>query len=74
MIELIRREQAEGVLDDRLSVEWVQQVLWGVSYTAFEQVEQGALAEFDVAATVTRTLEQGITVQSGDRAEAAQQS
>lgn len=61
VIDLIRRGQAEGVFDDQLSAEWIQQVLWGVSYTAFEQVEQGALAKFDVAATVIRTLEQGIT-------------
>lgn len=74
VIELIRRGQAEGVFDDQLSAEWMQQVLWGVSYTAFEQVEQGALAKFDVAATVTRTLEQGITAQSSGRAEAEQQS
>ncbi|MEU2510590.1 TetR/AcrR family transcriptional regulator [Streptomyces syringium] len=74
VIELIRRGQAEGVFDDQLSAEWMQQVLWGVSYTAFEQVEQGTLAKFDVAATVTRTLEQGITAQSSGRAEAEQQS
>jgi AcrR family transcriptional regulator len=61
VIDLIRRGQAEGVFDDQLSAEWIQQVLWGVSYTAFEQVEQGALAKFDVVATVTRTLEHGIT-------------
>jgi AcrR family transcriptional regulator len=74
VIGLIRRGQAEGMFDDQLSAEWIQQVLWGVSYTAFEQVEQGTLAKFDVAATVTRTLEQGITAQSSDRAEAEQQS
>lgn len=61
VIDLIRRGQAEGVFDDQLTAEWIQQVLWGVAYTAFEQLAQGALAKFDVAATVTRTLEQGIT-------------
>ncbi|WP_199435053.1 TetR/AcrR family transcriptional regulator [Qaidamihabitans albus] len=65
VIELIRRGQAQGVFDDQLSAEWIQQVLWGVSYTAFEQVEQGVLAKFDVATTVTRTLEQGITAKAG---------
>jgi len=63
VIDLIRRGQAEGVFDDQLSAEWMQQVLWGVSYTAFEQVEQGSLAKFDVVATVTRTLERGIVAQ-----------
>lgn len=61
VIDLIRRGQSEGVFDTQLSAEWMQQVLWGVAYTAFEQVERGALAKFDVTATVTRTLEQGIT-------------
>lgn len=62
----IRRGQAEGVFDDQLTTEWIQQVLWGVSYTAFEQVTLGALAKFDVAATVARTLERGIVAQSGE--------
>ena len=62
------RGQAEGVFDDQLSAEWIQQVLWSVTYTAFEQVAQGSLAKFDVAATVTRTLERGITVHNGDAA------
>lgn len=66
VIELIRRGQDEGVFDDQLSAEWMQQVLWGVSYTAFEQVAQGVLTKFDVAATVTRTLEQGITAKAGE--------
>jgi AcrR family transcriptional regulator len=61
VIELIRRGQVENVFDSQLSAEWIQQVLWGVAYTAFEQVEHGALAKFDVAATVSRTLEHGIT-------------
>ncbi|MGX8909408.1 TetR/AcrR family transcriptional regulator [Streptomyces netropsis] len=67
VIDLIRRGQAEGVFDDQLTAEWIQQVLWGVTYTAFEQVERGALAKFDVTATVTRTLEQGITATAGAR-------
>lgn len=68
VIDLIRRGQAEGVFDDQLTAEWIQQVLWGVAYTAFEQVAQGALAKFDVAATVTRTLERGITAPAEEEA------
>lgn len=63
VLDLIRRGQGEGAFDDQLTAEWIQQVLWGVVYTAFEQVDQGALKKFDVAATVTRTLERGITAQ-----------
>lgn len=64
VIGLIRRGQAEGVFVDQLTAEWIQQVLWGLAYTAFEQVAQGALAKFDVVATVTRTLERGITTRT----------
>ncbi|MFC9943326.1 TetR/AcrR family transcriptional regulator [Streptomyces pratensis] len=69
VIGLIRRGQAEGVFDDQLTAEWIQQVLWGVTYTAFEQVERGTLPKFDVAATVTRTLERGVTTTAGVRPE-----
>ncbi|MFJ7199947.1 MULTISPECIES: TetR/AcrR family transcriptional regulator [unclassified Streptomyces] len=74
VIELICRGQAEGVFDDQLTAEWIQQVLWAVSYTAFEQVEQGTLAKFDLTATVARTLERGITAQVGERALSEPQS
>ncbi|RMB72150.1 TetR/AcrR family transcriptional regulator [Rhodococcus sp. SBT000017] len=65
VIELIRRGQAEGVFDSEVTAEWMQQVLWGISYTAFEQVAQGSLAKFEVVATVNRTLERGITALPG---------
>lgn len=66
VLALIRRGQAEGVFDDQLTAEWIQQVLWAVCYTAFEQVARGELPKFDVTATVTRTLERGITVRNGE--------
>ncbi|MFH9618230.1 TetR/AcrR family transcriptional regulator [Streptomyces pratensis] len=69
VIDLIRRGQADGVFDDQLTAEWIQQVLWGVTYTAFEQVERGSIPKFDVVATVTRTLEKGIIAAAGARAE-----
>lgn len=68
VIDLIRRGQAEGVFDDQVSAEWIQQVLWGLCYTAFEQVAQGSLAKIDVTATVTRTLERGVTIHTGEPA------
>ena len=61
VIDLIRRGQAAGVFDDQLTAEWIQEVLWGLAYTAFEQVALGSLAKFELVATVTRTLERGIT-------------
>lgn len=66
VLDLIRRGQADGVFDAEVSAEWIQQVLWGVSYTAFEQLASGAMARFDVPATVTRTLEHGIAARPAE--------
>lgn len=60
VLALIRRGQEEGVIDSRLGVEWIHEVLWSLCNTAFEQVERGSLPKFDVPATVIRTLEHGI--------------
>lgn len=61
VMELIQRGQAEGAFDPEVSAAWIQQVLWGVCYTAFEQVEGGLLGRHEVVPTVIRTLERGIT-------------
>ncbi|MCP2165207.1 transcriptional regulator, TetR family [Goodfellowiella coeruleoviolacea] len=61
VLGLIRRGQADGVFDAEVSAGWLQQVLWALLYTAFEQVERGTLARYDVVPTVLRTLERGIT-------------
>ncbi|GAB3267223.1 TetR/AcrR family transcriptional regulator [Kineosporia babensis] len=60
VIDLIRRGQAAGDFDVEVGAEWIQQVLWGICYTAFEQVEAGTLAKHEVVPTVIRTLERGI--------------
>ncbi len=60
VMELILRGQAAGVFDAEVSAAWIQQVLWGICYTAFEQVEGGLLARHEVVPTVIRTLERGI--------------
>ncbi|MCE0539331.1 TetR/AcrR family transcriptional regulator [Kineosporia rhizophila] len=61
VIMLIRRGQQEGVFDAEASAEWIQQMLWATCFTAFEQVQGGAMAKFDVVPTVVRTLERGIS-------------
>lgn len=60
VLALIQRGQADGVFAADVSALWLQQVLWALLYTAFEQVERGTLARFDVVPTVLRTLERGI--------------
>ena len=60
MIELVERGQAEGVFDRQVSAEWIQQVLWALVYTGIEEVEKGRMPRHGVAATVIRTLENGI--------------
>lgn len=60
VIELIERGQAEGCFDPQVSAEWIQQVLWALVYTGIEQVEAGRMSRHGVAATVIRTLVNGI--------------
>ncbi|WP_433254129.1 TetR/AcrR family transcriptional regulator [Streptosporangium sp. CA-135522] len=61
-VGLIERGQAEGVFDPELSPEWIQQLLWALTYTGWEAAEKGMLPRHSVAATVTRTFENGVTV------------
>ncbi|GAA4222625.1 AcrR family transcriptional regulator [Streptosporangium album] len=64
-IGLIERGQAEGVFDPQLSAEWIQQVLWSLTYTGWEAAEKGLLPRHDVTPTVTRTFESGMVVTGG---------
>ncbi|MBB2915336.1 AcrR family transcriptional regulator [Streptosporangium becharense] len=60
VIVLIRRGQSEGVFDPEVSAGWIQQVLWGLVYTAAEEVDKGNLPRHVATATVIRTLENGV--------------
>ncbi|MFD8558658.1 TetR/AcrR family transcriptional regulator [Streptosporangium canum] len=58
--DLIRRGQDEGVFDRASSPEWIQHVIWAVTYTGWEAAEKGELPRHGVAATVIRTFENGM--------------
>ena len=60
MIELIERGQADGVFDPDLRPQWIQHALWSLVYAGIEDVEDGKMSRHAVAATVIRTLENGI--------------
>ncbi|GAA2691191.1 MULTISPECIES: TetR/AcrR family transcriptional regulator [Nonomuraea] len=59
-IGLIERGQAEGVFDPSLSPEWIQHVLWALTYTGWEAAEKGELPRHGVTAVVIRTFEKGV--------------
>ncbi|WP_244312403.1 TetR/AcrR family transcriptional regulator [Microbispora hainanensis] len=61
-VGLIERGQAEGVFDAGVSAEWIQQVLWALTYTGWEAAEKGLLPRHGVAAAVTRAFESGMVV------------
>jgi len=59
---LIARGQSEGVFDPDVSVDWIQQTLWALTYTGGEAGAKGQLPRHGVAAVVIRTFERGIAV------------
>ncbi|MFG1821874.1 TetR/AcrR family transcriptional regulator [Microbispora bryophytorum] len=59
-VSLIERGQAEGVFDPGVSAEWIQQVLWALTYTGWEAAEKGLLPRHGVAAAVTHAFESGM--------------
>ncbi|WP_326819854.1 TetR/AcrR family transcriptional regulator [Streptosporangium sp. NBC_01756] len=59
-VGLIERGQADGVFDPQLSAEWIQQVLWALTYTGWEAAEKGLLSRHGVTPAVTRTFENGV--------------
>lgn len=61
---LIERAREEGAVDPAMSVDWVQQVLWAVTYTGGEAGAKGQIARGGVADLVTRTFEGGVTPRS----------
>ncbi|MFF4775504.1 TetR/AcrR family transcriptional regulator [Microtetraspora fusca] len=63
-LSLIERGQAEGVFDPQVSAEWIQQMLYAITYTGWEAAEKGLLPRHGVTSTVIRTFENGLTARS----------
>jgi AcrR family transcriptional regulator len=61
-IALIERGQADGVFDPQVSAVWIRHVLWALVYTGVEEAASGRLPRHGVTATVIRTFENGIVV------------
>lgn len=57
---LLRRGQAEGLLDAEVSVEWIEHVLWAHVCAGCMAVSGGTLPRHGASAWVIRTLENGI--------------
>ncbi|MFI6376514.1 TetR/AcrR family transcriptional regulator [Streptomyces sp. NPDC050546] len=57
---LIRRGQAEGLLDAEVSAEWIEHVLWAHVCAGCMAVSGGTLPRHGASAWVIRTLENGI--------------
>lgn len=60
IIELIKRGQTEGVFSKDVTSEWIQQVIWAIIYTAFEQVNKGAIDKYQLVTIIITTLQSGI--------------
>ncbi|WP_433420763.1 TetR/AcrR family transcriptional regulator [Microtetraspora malaysiensis] len=61
-LSLIERGQAEGVFDPQVSAEWIQEMLYAITYTGWEAAERGLLPRHGVTSTVIRTFENGLAV------------
>ncbi|MGV9308980.1 MULTISPECIES: TetR/AcrR family transcriptional regulator [unclassified Nonomuraea] len=61
-LDLIKRGQEEGVFDPAASPEWIQRVVWALTYTGWEAAEKGELPRHGITATVIRTFESGVVV------------
>ncbi|MFD0267411.1 TetR/AcrR family transcriptional regulator [Streptomyces sp. NPDC127106] len=58
--QLIRRGQAEGLLDAEVSGDWIEHVLWAHVSAGCTAVSGGTLPRHGASAWVIRTLENGI--------------
>ncbi|MCP3805559.1 TetR family transcriptional regulator [Allokutzneria sp. A3M-2-11 16] len=58
---LIKRGQADGTFDAGADPSWIESVLWSLVYSACDAVGRGRMPRHGAAATVIRTLEQGIS-------------
>jgi AcrR family transcriptional regulator len=62
VLDLIKRGQAEGVFDPGQKPEWIQRVIWSLTYTGWEAGEKGELARHEIAGAVIRSFENGVLI------------
>jgi AcrR family transcriptional regulator len=64
VIGLIARGQAEGTLDPDVPVAWIQMVLWGLMYTAWEHVRTNQAPKHEALTLCLRTIRRAVVVSS----------
>jgi AcrR family transcriptional regulator len=62
LLRLIERGHQEGTIDPDLPAVWVQQLLWSVLYTAWEQTRDYKMPKHDALSLCLRTLAKAIAV------------
>ena len=54
---LLRRGQADGVLDDQLGVSWLLRTLWWMLFNAWSMVDEGEMSRADALRMALRSIE-----------------
>jgi AcrR family transcriptional regulator len=60
VLRMIERGCQEGTIDPELPAVWVQQLLWSVLYTAWEQIRDYGMPKHDALTLSLRTLNKAI--------------
>lgn len=60
LLRLVERGHREGTVDRELPAEWVQQLVWSLLYTAWEQTKAGAVSKHQALSLCLRTLAKAI--------------
>jgi AcrR family transcriptional regulator len=60
LLRLIDRGHGEGTIDPEMSAAWVQQLLWSVLYTAWEQVREANMPKHEALTLCLRTVAKAI--------------
>jgi AcrR family transcriptional regulator len=60
VLDMIARGQAEGAIDADVPVAWVQMVLWGLMYTAWEHARANQAPKHEALTLCLRTLRRAV--------------
>jgi AcrR family transcriptional regulator len=60
LVRVIERGHREGTIDRELPAEWVQQLLWSLLYTAWEQLRDRQMPKHEALTLCLRTLAKAI--------------
>jgi AcrR family transcriptional regulator len=60
LLRLVERGHAEGTIDPGMPADWVQQLVWSLLYTAWEQTRDSTMPKHDALTLCLRTLAKAI--------------